>query len=336
MFRNTLTALLVLSTASAAFGADEKITIKVKYAPGTYVMTVKRDVNTTTDLGSGRTINQDMSNVTVMEITTDKPGPKDQKVRITYKRIKRSMDSGSRRMSFDSEDQQDQTPPMMGMGIYRAMVDKTLHLTLDSEGKVIEVTGMGEVLGGLAELNLGTIPVLENIKKQVGDQMMKMFGQTQKFLPKKPIAKGDTWIVDIKQAVPGLGELDLKQNCKLKDILKTSAGKVAVVDFTGKMTSDKPMITQTDSGAKMQVKDVNIEQSGTMKIHLDNTVRTDMTVKMKMKSVVMVTVPGPQNQQMTIKVRTRGTVQTIVLPGKYVKPAPASRPTTKPAAVEHL
>ncbi len=100
------------------------------------------------------------------------------------------------------------------------------------------------------------------------------------------------------------------------------------------MTRDRPVITEGRSGGKMQARDVNGELSGTMKIHLDNTVRTDATTKMKSEETM--TVPGPQNQPMTMKVREQSTMQMTVVPGKYVKPAPASRPTTKPAAVEHL
>ncbi len=163
----------------------------------------------------------------------------------------------------------------------------------------------------------------------------QMFNQMERVLPKKPVAKGDTWVVDTRQALPLLGELDLKQNCKLKDILKTSAGRVAVVDFTGEMTGDQPAVTEISPGVvKMQFKDVNIERSGTMKIHLENTVRTDTT--MKMKSDMTMTGPGPQNQQVTVKMKHQGTMQTTVVPGRYVKPAPGSRPTTSPAAVEHF
>ncbi len=211
MFRNTLTALLVLSTASAAFGADEKIEIKVKYAPGTYVSTLKMDVNRTTSMSSGRSVTHDISMMFVMEATIDKPGPKDQKVRITYKRIKQSVDSGLIAVSFDSEDPQDMASPIAGF--YMAMLDKTLHVTLDSEGKVTEVTGIEEIWSEIAKRNPRLVPPVGNMKRQFGDQIKQMFGQIEKVLPKKPVAKGDTWVLDTKQqALPGLGEMSLERN----------------------------------------------------------------------------------------------------------------------------
>jgi len=337
MRRNTVIVAVLLVSAAGAFAAGEKITLKPKYLPDTYLTTMTTDMNIVTEMAPGQSIDQDMKMVMVMETTVDKPDAKGQMMHVTYKRVKQSVTSPFMIMLFDSEDPDGQSSPMAST--WKAMLDKTLHVTLDPKGKVIEITGMEKMWDEMARGNPAMAPMVNNMKKQFGDKMIKdMFGQAEKMMPKKPVARGETWIVDIDVPMPMMGQgTKLRQKCTLKAIEITPAGKVAVVGFVGKFSSDQAATAPSSQPADplpMKFTKMDMDQSGTMRVHLDNTIRTDTTTKMTGDMAMSVHAPdrAGQGQETQMKIKLRGAVKMTVVPGKYKKPT--TRPATAPSSGE--
>lgn len=332
MKRMTVIATVVLVMAVGAFGADQKIALKVKYVPGTYLVTIKSKMRmTNNEMASSQGISQDIESVYIAETTVDEPDPnKHQKMHITYKRIKTSINSGFVQMSFDSAYPDQQTPPFASA--YKVMLDKTIHVTLDAEGNVIKVTGMEKMWDELVRANPAMSGMVNNLKEQLGNKMVEqMFGQARKMFPGEPVAKGESWTVDIDTPIPMMGPVKSNQKCTLKAIESTAAGKVAVIDFTGKMRSDGSTTApgaRPTSSLPMKFTKMNTDQSGTMRVHLDNTIHTDSKVKIAADMVMSVRGPGEpasgEQNAMNIKMKMRGTLETTVVPGKYK--APTTRP----------
>jgi len=327
MNNKMMIAVLILSVVAAAACAGEKITLKQKYPPGTYIMTQDTRMQTTTEMGPGQTMAQKVNMLMVMEMTVGKPDQKgSKKMQIAYKRIKQSVE-GPVSMSYDSEAPKDSQNPMLA-GVYEALLQTRIEATITPEGKVTDVKGFEKMWEELTKSNPAAAPMMKGFKKQFGDEMMeKMFSQSKQMLPDKPVGKGDTWDANLKLEIPMLGRMDIKQKCKLKEIEKTAAGKIAVIDFTGTVTGGAPGKTTTMGTATMTFKKMDTEQSGTMRMDVDTGMMTRTMMNQKMAMEMSVT--GPDGGQMNMATKMAGTSEVTVAPGKYVRAA-----ATKPAKVK--
>ncbi len=324
MRKCAIISISVLLFTAGLCRAGEKVTLEQKFVPGTYVTTMTTDMRNATQMPNARgEIKQGIKMLMVMETTVEKPSDKGQTIRITYKRFRQSVTSGSMSISYDSAKATESQNPQMAK-IYGAMLDHEIRFTMDSEGKIVDSKGLDEMWDKMGAGNPAMALVVKNMKKQFGNTMLKqMISSSSRYMPDKPVAVGDTWETNTKQNVPVLGEIDFVQQCKLTDLPDTPAGKVAVIVFTGKMKSDKPTTTDMGQG-KMTFTSVDMTMTGKMNVNIANTTLT--TTVMDMSSRIKMSVGGPEGRTMDMAVDTKGTVKTTVRPGRYEPPA------TQPAA----
>lgn len=329
MRRTIWTVLVVAVVSSSAFAGEEKIMLKQKYPPGTYVMTMTTDMKQEVPMGPRGAMQQDIKMLMVMELVAEPPGDdKSQKLHMTYKRIKMSM-TGMAAMSYDSASTQEQPNPMFG-SMFKGLIDAQIDVTLGPDGKVTDVAGMDKIWDAIVKANPGAAPMLDQVKKQFGkDMFSQMFSGMDAMLPTGPIVRGHTWATQKKQNLPMIGAVDLKQTFKLKEIRKTPAGRVAIIDFTGKMTTDESKPIAENPAMPVKFGKIQIDQTGTMKLNAETGMMTDVTMNQNMH-MEMVIPTGPEGQEMNMAIKQQGTVNMTVTPGKYKPPTPM--PTTAPAA----
>jgi len=334
MQRTLLSIWVVLSIAAGAAWAAEKIVLKTKYTPGTYVSTMSTHMDTVTQMAQGMSITQKVKMLIITEIAVQKPGPEGQKIEMTYKRIKQSITGGPISMSYDSEDPPDQQDSMLS-GIYKGLLGTKLTMLLGPDGRVVEVRGFDEMWGKLAKESPGAANIMAQMKKQFGQQTLEQtVSAADQYLPGKPVAKGESWVVAHKQEIPMMGLVDVTQNCKLTDIIKTPAGKIAVIDISSKIASDTPATMPAESTMPVSISKTDIRQSGTMKMNVKLGMMTQM--KLDQKSLIEMQGPGAAGDSPTrMTVTTRGTTEVTVQPGKYTPPdRPVARPASRPAEVD--
>jgi hypothetical protein len=206
---------------SAASPQDEKVSIEWKFKKGEsfrYEMSMKIDM----DIG-GMEIDQEMimgQQFEVIELTDDGVGT----LKVTYDRIKFKMDGP---MSTDFDSDKDKKGEDMFGSIFGAMVGKSLTMQMSRKGEVLKIEGMAkmmdEIVKALPEEMQGMAGM---VKGQMSDDYAKSMVQNSfGFLPKDPVAKGDSWDASAKTVIGGLGKADMKGKSTLKDV----QGKEAVI-----------------------------------------------------------------------------------------------------------
>jgi len=326
MRRSIWMGLVVLALAAAGF-AQEKITLKQQYPAGTYVMTMKQDMANTTAMGNN-TMPLKMSTLMAMELTAEKPDANGQVLHMVYKRTAFHSEAPSMSTSFDSEKEDSaQGSPMAPF--FGAMVGATIDVTMDPNGKVAAVTGTDKIWDKLSKDDPAMAMVAGRMKEQFGEKMFKeMFSQSGNMLPAKPVAVGETWTNEIKPDLPVVGKVILKHDCNLKEVQKGPAGKVAVIEFTGKMTKDEAGPTSGEEGATPTptVTKLDMALAGTMKLAVDTGLMT--SAEMTQKGDMDMSMSGPQGEAMKYSINQDTKMEMETVPGKY---KPAAAPTTKPA-----
>ncbi|MHC4294760.1 MAG: DUF6263 family protein [Planctomycetota bacterium] len=348
MLRNLVIVAVAVSLVVSAAGADEKIELKRRHVPGTYVIKQVTDLQSVTEFRQPaatqpasqpasqpaplQTMTQNVSMLMVSEMSVGEPDESGQKLKMVFKRIRQSIKAGPMSMFFDSDSPTEQQNPMLAP-IYNALIGAEIEVTLDPDGKPVAITGLEDLFDSLAKTNPALGPMLDNIKKQFGDQMIKqLFSMGENFLPHKAVAKGDTWVAESTEEYPMIGEVKITHNCKLKDIEQTPAGKTAIIEFAGSITGEEGAtrdVGPTTKPFKMTFKKTEIRQSGTSRMNVETAMlaRTEMDLD----SAMVIIAIREDGREMEMAIKQEGNVLMTIAPGEY-KPTATTSPTTRPAS----
>ena len=315
-------AVAVVSLAAGAL-AGEKITLKQRYQPGSYVWEMKTDMKMTMDMGQPQPMAQNMKMLMAAQMVVGPMTEKGQQFRVTYKRIRQEIKNPMMSMSYDSALPAAQQNPMLA-GLLQAMLNKQIVVTLDAEGKTKNVVGMDKIWDAMGRGNPAAAGAMQNMKSQFSDETMKqMFSQADQFLPNKPVAVGEKWQVASKQTIPMIGEASVTNDCVLKDVKKVKGAETAIIDFVGTFVAAEGQQIKPLPGASIKFEKMDMKTSGTMNLDVRTGMMTAST--MKQKGNIKMAVNVSQDQQMNMSIDLDGTTAITVTPGVY-KPT-----TTKPA-----
>jgi hypothetical protein len=310
MRRNLVTTAVLLCLALPAF-AQEKVSLQLKYVPGTYVTTTK--MSSEQQITGPQQMNQTMTMTMVREMVVDKPTANGQQLHILYRRIQQSVKGGPMEMSYDSADKAEKGDEKNPLAVMGGLVNAPIDVTLDAGGKVAKVKGINEIWDKMAQ---DSPAVAGQLKKSMGEKMLtEEISQSARQLPSKPVAPGDSWEVSQKQDLPTGGTMDLKMTCTLKKIEEAGGHKVAVIEMTGGTAKPKPDDTEKkpDGDAPAKTMTMDLQQTGTMKINVatGQTEESDIVQDTTMNMVV---------GDMKMNVKGKSKINTTVKEGKYQQP----------------
>lgn len=325
MRKGTWTVGCLVALAAMAAAQAQTVALKARYEPGTYVMTTKFDMDSTSTMSSGQSVNQKMKMMMVAEIEA---GQRDadgtQTVRLTFKRAVQSVEGGGMAMAYDSADPSS-GHPMLGAGL-TPMLNRPTVVKMDANDKVASASGMDEVWEDLAADNPA---MAKGMKEQFGNRYVShMVNWAADMMPSGPVAAGSSWDADRKETVPMLGEVQVKQKCTLKEIKSTPGGKVAVIAFTSRIEKDKAEASDTGAPMAMTFSNIRIDQSGTVEVLLDSGLPLSYSADFK-QSMELSSKPqegaeeAPEQGGMNMTMQQNGKVQMSIQKGKYVPPATA-------------
>jgi hypothetical protein len=335
--------LMVLATMVA--GQDEKITLKARYDPGTYVMTMKMDIGGTTTMPEGQSMAHKIKMTIALEMEV---GEKDanglQTFRTMYKRVAQSVETNGMVMAYDSAEPQAGNP--MLAKVYTPMLEHPLVIKMDANNKVVSVSGMDEMWDAMIAENPQMAQMAKGMKEQFGnDSIAQMVDWAGKMMPSGPVAVGNSWETNQEEPLPGLGQVELKRKCTLKEIKSIPMGKVAVIAYTFHAEKDEAKGPDTGAAMEMTFNNIKLSQTGTMEMLVDSgmplSYQGDRKMSMDMSMKSNKTSGGTtQPAGMSMTTQQSGKIEMTVRKGKYVPPAtvPASQPaasqpiTGKPAA----
>jgi hypothetical protein len=306
---------LAAAVLTANARADDKVALKAKYVPGDYVQTVSTVTAAKGDLGVVAVVNK--TELTIDIAMTIAP-PDDQghkKATYQFRRIRMSTELGGRKVSYDSSQPAGDDPTSQNLAkIYGPLTKTKIAVVIGADEKVKEVSGLDKMWDDLAK----TDPGLAAAKQSLGDESVKKkVEQAFASLPDRPVGVGDEWVVATPLDLPPLGKTELKSTHRLKAF--EVGGKVAVIDFTGRLASPKP----PDPAAKPPDNQMTTQIDGTMKVNVDNPLLTEFTSTTK-----TITTSGE-----AINTNTTTTTSSTILTAakevespKHIRPSPWQTP----------
>lgn len=245
-------AVLVLAVGLSP--GQERVALRQTYAPGKYVMSMNmRTVNTAamaTVAGTQPTVATPQTRTMVMtgEMTIESPD-KDgvMNASFTYRRISYEAADGLMAKKFDSDDANSDWEPMAAM--MTPLVGAKVSYQVTSDGNVQNFKGTEEVWDAMFKEDPGMSPVVAQMKYRFGNEQIRnmMLCSTCGYLPKVPVAVGETWESNVQVSAAMGFSLTLAAHCKLAGIEKSAGGK-GLIDFDSTGDIDKP--------GKMKVGDV--------------------------------------------------------------------------------
>ena len=273
-------------------GSDPKITLKLTYPPGKYVVHQGQvmDMNMKIQQG-GNTQNQAVKQKQDMWMGLDVSSPDssgNKKATMTFTRMRQEMNIGPQNIIIDTADEKTMKNNMMA-GAFLPLMKIKLTMTISPEGKVIEIKGMEEYFKNLAKQNP---QMAQQMKQSLGDKALaRIYTQVFDMSPKKPIGVGAVWYSNIKMPVPMMGDSEIKTKYKLQKIHKDQAAPKADIAVHAKM--------EIKDGKGANVNNMNLkvsEMSMDMKGNAIINIKTGMLSKQSMDIVggFKMSIKGPQ------------------------------------------
>ena len=194
----------------------------------------------------------------------------------TFKKVGFDTKSPQGNVSYDSDVKTEPTDMGSAMmsKIFGSMIGQSFSMTVDKEGKVINLTGMETIFNNMIKnLGLDTIPggaeSIAGFKEQFSDeQFKKNFGESFNILPTKGVKIGDTWDITTSSDMMGM-EMKSKNTYTLKGV----EGDLAIVDVISDFNMDKE-----NSGEGDDMK-MDGSQTGTLKIDINTGMAVEGDIK---------------------------------------------------------
>ncbi len=265
-----------------------KVALKVTFTPGAYVLTETMTMPMTMTMtvsGRDRTMKTDITMAVGGGIEISKPNESgEQDVRFSCRAVKTTISMLGQTMQYDSAGPADKQTPQLARAL-KPLVGVEVTLT-GKEGKWKNVS-----------------EALTTVLAKIGDRQMRqqMRGMWEPFLqemltkhwarmiPTKPVGPGDEWASSIKVAsMPMLGDMAFDANCRLRDVVKTPAGQVAVIDFVVKAKVADKTIPPAEGGppVKMVIDTLQTYMTGTVRFNMDIGLGTNLVLNQDLAAVM--------------------------------------------------
>ena len=247
-----------------------KVDLKIKFTPGVYLLTETMTMPMTMKMTAGgqtRPMKTDITMAIGGDVEISKPNDSgEQDVRFACRTVKTAIAMMGQTMQYDSAGPPDKQTPQLARAL-KPLVGAEVTLT----GKEGKWTNVAEAL----------TTVLAKINDRQMRQQMKGLWEPflqemltkhwAKMIPAKPVGPGDEWASTLTVAsMPMLGDMAFKANCRLRDVVKTPAGQVAVIDFVVKAKVANKAVTGGAGGqpVKMVIDSLETYMVGTIRFNM--------------------------------------------------------------------
>ncbi|MDR1562609.1 MAG: DUF6263 family protein [Dysgonamonadaceae bacterium] len=256
---------LFIITTMIIFAATSNVTAQIKLTLNPKVGTsyemnaeVKSTINTL--IGNSK-IPIDVTTTQTYMMTVIGKTSEGTKLNFIYKRFTVGISGMMMNLSFDSESKTEPTTEIDKTlsAIINPIIDKTFSIVIDTDGKIVSLTGMDAVIKSMessSAANPALAPVTGMIKQLFSDETMKQtFFQYFSYCNSNVIKTGDTWQKDNTVNISGI-----KGKIKSNYTLKSVTGTTAKIEANSNIDFDmKSQGIGTATGTQIELIEVNTE-----------------------------------------------------------------------------
>ncbi len=241
-----VSALLVILLAGVGWALGtpgqataQEVDLRWQFQPGqelVYELTQVSDTETPTGIVSQTQVQTQRH--TVLEVDDDGTA----RLRVTTDRMNVVAETPMGRQEFDSDDPERGSPELAMLG---GMVGTSFEMTLRSDGRVLEVSGLDQMVDEMVEQMAQEDP---GAAGQMREMMEGMFGeeamestmqQGVQPLPRDPVAPGGGWEFSLTQSL-GFGSLRTEAFYTLREVVAEDGRSIAHIDVEGSIGDFQP------------------------------------------------------------------------------------------------
>jgi hypothetical protein len=232
-------------------------------------------------------------------------------MQMAFSHVKQDVTIAGQTLSYDSQGPADKQDPTLARAM-GSMTKAKISVKIGADDKVASASGMDEMWDAWAKATPEMAASARQMKGQMGDAAIaNMVSKASQMLPAEPVGPGDEWEPTVTLNMSVIGELQVKQHCRLLDIEKTPAGNVAVIQYEGTAQSAKET-TGDVGGVPVKVQSAAFKQTGQMRFNLDTGIMESHT--MTQDSTMAVVLPGLEagREEVTMNSQQKMKVETTV------------------------
>jgi hypothetical protein len=279
-------------------GSADVVELKLNLEKGkTYVYATKTNMTMDMDMmGKSMTTTANIDFGFKMKVDDIDP-QHNYNVTASYDAIRFKMNAMGMDMGYDSKNPGDTSKENMMNGMFRkifsSMVGKSFKLLMSSNGEVMKIDGLKELVESMsANINVPEA-MREQMKKQMNesfneDQIRQSFAQAFSIYPDKPVKVGDSWTKTTGRVVN-----NMNMNQDIKYTVKEIRDNSVLLDMDGTIKSSQA----TDSVAAKV--DMSGNEKGTMELQRTTGMVNHGNIDMDLK---LSTMGHPMNMKMNISI----------------------------------
>ena len=303
----------------------QTITLRPRFAPGRYVLTQTMQHQQEV-LADG--VRRPTQRVSQTIVSTHEIAPPDaagrQKRLVAFGPIRQHIEIGGRAISYDSEGPAGDQDPNLA-AVFEALKAVQFAVTIGPDGKAQNGGELDETWRQLAALAPTLERLLPHLKNALTDAIFKgLPARAAQLLPAGPVAVAEQWQATVTFEMPFGGEVSYVQNCKLKEVQITAAGRLAVIEFSGTFESDKVFPAEL-RGSRLKITKTKFTETGQMQVNAD----LGMAVyeKVHQEGEMELSIMERPGQVTEMRLKQKLDRQETLRPDQQPQTAPASSPT---------
>lgn len=260
----------------------------------------------------GMTINVQQIEGMLCEVKS--ASPESTELEMTFDRVGQFLDMAMMPARFDSDMDDPKDPSNQAAVALGPKLGMSLKMKLGPDGRVVECTGMEDVVAKLEKEALG-VALFEQERPALTDERMASQWSTAfgALYPNREVKSGDTWTNTLPYLVPRMGNVTYVFNCKADSIVEEGGRKYLVIRYDGTIQvpeemKSKPnqygMVVQKFDGTHSGVAKYDIERGLITSQHSKQTF--DMTMGMPQPEPTTQPAEGPPPMQVSVVAHLNG------------------------------
>jgi hypothetical protein len=304
-----MTCLFLALVASSSVTAQEKYTLKNAYPPGQYEMVLNTEMDIVSRMSDKAKMPMKQKQTQYIAIdAAERSADGTQKVVMEITRMVMEQKMSVVNMKYDTADTTAKDSPLKMLGV---IVGLKLTILYDKDNVPIKFEGFKEFLEKLSADPDYPQSALEVLKGMSDESMSKLLDAARDFMPKTPVAVGETWKTESTTEMPVFGKAKMDLTNTLKEVKVENGKKIAVVLSKAVIRTDEANEMTNMPNISMTFTKMDTSSETTALVEIESGLMVKSTAEMEMEMEMKM---GLGDREITQQISGKGTTTVTVTP----------------------
>ncbi len=226
------------------------------------------------------------------------------KIDLEVKSLAMTLEVAKAKMVFDSQAQRGQSPLLKQL--VGPLVGAKGTMILNKDGKVSQSAFAEDLWEQVAQNQPQLAEMLKDLKALSASQLSgQEFDGAVAMLPEEAKSVGDTWQRELQRRIQPLGPLNVRYQCRFRELRDTQAGQVARVAFEADVSVAKAGGEVLMGEAKIILDSFTAKQNGTVELFVESKLPSLYDTRQEAESLMRVTDRLGKTRQVSVLRKSR-------------------------------